>query len=156
MLVANTTIEYNRAAREWEATTGAETLSFPSGEQGKQAAIATAIAVADPELHEALSKMLARYPQLGSRVWRMGMLILAGHVQIAQEDDVIAKVKSYSHPDQIHTVIWSGRNYFCDCEDFHGPHCPRVRWRDQRLCIHVGAVQTLNFLGRWPEDLLPG
>ncbi|MBK8989288.1 MAG: hypothetical protein IPM39_25025 [Chloroflexi bacterium] len=152
MLVGNTLIEYDRSAREWQARTNTQTLAFPAGEQGKQAAIATAIAAADPELHQALSEMLKRYPALGSRVWRMGMLILAGHIQFIQEDDVIAHVKSYSQPDTQYEVRWSGRNYYCGCQDFHNPNCPRVRWRDQRVCIHIGAVQTLHFLGRWPGD----
>ncbi len=150
--ISNTTIDYDRSSRQWQATRNGKVLTYPAGEQGKLGAIADAIKAADEELFAALSKMQTNYPQIGKRVWKMGMLILAGHVRPVLEDDVLAHVKSFSRPDIDHTVIWSGRNLFCDCEDFHGPHCPVIRWRSQRMCIHIGAVQTLRHLGRWPED----
>ncbi|MBK8129285.1 MAG: hypothetical protein IPK53_10330 [bacterium] len=75
--ISNTTIDYDRSSRQWQATRNGKVLTYPAGEQGKLGAIADAIKAADEELFAALSKMQANYPQIGKRVWKMGMLILA-------------------------------------------------------------------------------
>jgi hypothetical protein len=148
-------VSYNRTAKEWETETEGSLISFPAGKAGEAAARWKAIELSDMPLHTALKRMVAQYPELQSRAWKMGELILNQHVRIEPDlpdDGLIATVRSRTEPDLIHQITFDGYHFRCDCEDYWRDNCPRVRWHSQRMCIHIGAVQTLRHLDRAPLD----
>ncbi|MBE2222718.1 MAG: hypothetical protein IAF02_14315 [Anaerolineae bacterium] len=143
------TVSYNRTLREWETETEQSLLSFPAGKSGEAAARWKAIELSNPALFIILKKMIANYPELQSRAWKIGELILNGHVKLVPsppDEGLFATVKSRTRDDVTHDITFDGYHFRCTCEDFWKDNCPRIRWHSQRTCTHVAATMATRHI----------
>lgn len=142
-------VSYNKSAREWETETEeAGTLSFPAGKEGETAARWKAIELTSIPTFSVLKKLATNYPSLKTRAWKIGELVLNGHVELfpdADEEEPMAIVRSRTR-DKNHQITFDGYHLRCTCEDYWSEHCPRIRWHSQRMCIHIGAYSVANRL----------
>ncbi len=94
-------------------------------------------------------------PTLTARVWKATQLVEAGQVVTVDNPGgwdraQVAQVGSQTRGDKTHTIrhtkpeqelsgpaVVEKWQFVCTCEDFHGPHAPRIK--HQKLCKHILA-----------------
>lgn len=94
-------------------------------------------------------------PTLTARVWKAAQLVEARQVVTVANPgewwgDQVAQVGSQTRGDKTHTIrrikperelsgpaVVEKWQFCCTCEDFHGPHAPRVK--HQKFCKHILA-----------------
>lgn len=143
-MIPELSIEYNPFNCSWQLTNeaGDITSSFtPPADRVTVFPLAAAIA--------------KNQPALTPRVWKAAQLVEAGQVVTVANPGgwsgaQVAQVGSQTRGDKTHTIsrikperelsgpgVVEQWQFCCTCEDFHGPHAPRVK--HQKFCKHILA-----------------
>lgn len=132
---------YNRGRRVYELT-GVD-MSFPAGDAGRALAFRTAIHLFAPELHEVVSEVVERYPEMERRAWKAANCVLSGGVRLVPDlnrADILALVDASDGMGGYAVRHYEGGGLCCECEDFVGFGAP-LAVNGQRYCYHLLAYR---------------
>lgn len=135
-------VSYEREVRQYQVLdpgTG-EIESFPAGQIGRRDAMHRAVYFSQPRLHNIVTEMVKRWPQLEARAWRAANLVIRGEVKRATDDEALANVTSSNEYGDYLVKTRDGL-IICDCLDYMEGGAPFISDSGQRLCKHILATQ---------------
>lgn len=143
--IADFSIEYDRSAKTWNLSNGHPIKAYPAGKDNKRRAVAHALKLAEPEIYDAMIRIIEKHPALTSRAINAALLVHFGHVRRYQ-DPVdfqemgieIAEVLSQRPasdsyiPRLYYPRITPDRRTWCNCDD----HAEAPEIATGRMCKH--------------------
>jgi hypothetical protein len=135
-------ITYNRSDRVYEVVhphTGEIVERFPS--KARHEALMYLIALFEPELYQAVQRIITRNPQFERRVWKAAELVMTGQVEIlgVPVNNVVGKVAASDGYGRYNVALESGY-LTCECADFVDAAAPLTE-SGARYCKHLLAYR---------------
>ncbi len=140
IIIGNTIVNYNRSMKSYTAINGTIDQSFPSGPDGKQAALLAAIGHENAELAGLVTAGIQKQPHMAKSWLKAGTAVVNGLVYPPRMVglDQVAWIQSKSRLQSDYDLELYNQFVRCQCEAYQFKKAPQAS-KGQLCCWHVLA-----------------
>jgi len=152
LMIGEVEVFYNRSERSWQAVNGSVLGSYGTGDAARQAALEKALAHEFKPLHDLMTKLATKWPELAARGWKAATLVAGGHVLYRHSHEperVQGRVKSQTGRHGYLVMVHENGGLACNCRDWLDGRAP-LGPRQRRFCKHILALRLAWRLD-WPD-----